>query len=102
MDVIIESFPKMIREKLKEHIKKIILFGSRARGDFNPDKSDYDFAVIVDKRTYELEDKIDDISGQLLYEYSELIGPIIWDESEWEENKKFPIGINILKEGKEL
>ena len=29
-------------------IKKIILFGSRARGDFNKD-SDWDFLVIIDK-----------------------------------------------------
>jgi predicted nucleotidyltransferase len=34
------------RKKIK--IEKIIIFGSRARGDFNKD-SDWDFLVIVDK-----------------------------------------------------
>lgn len=101
MDIIIEQFPKLLRKKLKGHIKKIILFGSKARGD-SSNRSDYDFAVIVDKRTNEIEDTVDDVSGQLLYEYSELIGPIIWDEKEWEDRKLYPIGLNIIKEGVEL
>ena len=101
MDIIIELFPKLLREKLKDHVKKIILFGSKARGDCS-NKSDYDFVVIVDKRTYEIEDIVDDISGQLLYEYSELIGPIIWDEKEWEDRQLYPIGLNIIREGVEL
>lgn len=101
MDVIIEEYPRRLREKLKDHVKKIFLFGSRARGDFTP-ASDYDFAVIVDKRNRDTENSIDEVSGEILYEYSELIGPIIWDEIEWEERKRFPIGINILKDGREL
>ena len=35
MDIVIDYFSKSIREKLKNHVKKIILFGSKARGDAN-------------------------------------------------------------------
>jgi len=30
-----------------------------------------------------------------------LVGYILWDEKEW-TRKKFPIGLNVLKEGIEL
>jgi len=41
----------VIREELEKqgfNAVKIILFGSRARGDFRPD-SDWDFLVVIDK-----------------------------------------------------
>lgn len=101
MDIIINEFSKKAKERLKEHLKKIFLFGSRARGNYW-EWSDYDFAVIVDNRTNEIEDIIDDVSGELFFNYNKLIGPIVWNEIEWEENKKYPIGINILKEGIEI
>ena len=37
-----------------EHVRKIIVYGSRARGDAGSD-SDRDVAVIVDERTPDLE-----------------------------------------------
>lgn len=49
MDKISKEFAQVVRNKLKTHLKKIILFGSRARGDFR-EGSDYDFLIIVDKR----------------------------------------------------
>ena len=42
---------KIIKAELEKrgiHLEKIILFGSRARGDFKPD-SDWDFLVVVDR-----------------------------------------------------
>ncbi len=101
MDMIIDEYPKALREKLRQRIRKVFLFGSRSRGDFT-NASDYDFAIIVDKRSKDIEDAIDEVTGDFLYRYSELIGPIIWDEFEWEERKKIPIGINILREGREV
>lgn len=102
MDIIIDQFPKLIRDRLKNHVKKIILFGSRARGNFNPEKSDYDFVLIVDERNKHVENTINEVGGSLLFEYSELVSSIVWDEKEWEDRKRYPIGINILKDGKEL
>jgi len=42
---------KIIKEELERRgirVEKIILFGSRARGDFKPD-SDWDFLVVLDR-----------------------------------------------------
>ncbi|MBI4650760.1 nucleotidyltransferase domain-containing protein [Candidatus Desantisbacteria bacterium] len=40
MDKISKEFAQSVRQKLKKHIKQIILFGSHARGDFT-EGSDY-------------------------------------------------------------
>ena len=49
MDVIAQQFAQLVRQKLKQNIKKIILFGSYARGDFT-ERSDRDVLIIVDPR----------------------------------------------------
>lgn len=96
-----KEFVKIIKKKLKNHLKKIVLFGSYARGDFRED-SDYDILVIVDKKEKLIQDIILDACVEIMNKYYELIGCIICDEKEWEIKKKFPIGLNILKEGIEL
>ena len=98
MDIVTEQFSKLLKEKLSSHIKQIFLFGSRARGD-NNEWSDYDFAIIVDKKDKYIENMIDEITGDLFYGYSKLIGPIVLDEKEWEFHKKLPIGVNIMRDG---
>jgi len=95
------EFAEIIRQKLKNHLKKIILFGSYARGDFTED-SDYDILVIVDKRKIDIQEIVLDASVEIMNKYYALIGYILCDEKEWEKKKQFPIGLNILKEGIEL
>lgn len=79
-------------------VKRVILFGSQARGD-SWEGSDYDFAVIVRKKN---ERSIKDIRGTevaFLNKFDMLSSSIIFDESEWEKHRRLPIGINILREG---
>lgn len=100
-DKISAEFAKRVRKRLKHHLKSIILFGSRARGDFH-EGSDYDFLLVVDKKKKAYDNILLNISVDFLNKYEVLIGDIICDESEWENKKRFPIGLNILKEGIEL
>ncbi len=95
------EFAEIIRQKLKNHLKKIILFGSYARGDFT-EGSDYDILVIVDEREKDIQEIVLDASVEIMNKYYALIGYILCDEKEWEKKKQFPIGLNILKEGIEL
>jgi len=95
------EFASIVKKNLANHLKKIILFGSHARGDFN-DKSDYDILVIVDRNERFIRDIVLDACVEIMDKYYELIGCIVCDEKEWELRKRFPIGINILKEGIEL
>ncbi len=100
-DKISDDFTKIIRNQLKNRLKKVVLFGSHARGDFT-EGSDYDFLVIVDEREKRIQEIVLDASVKIMNRYGELIGCIVCDETEWERKKRFPIGLNILKEGIEL
>jgi predicted nucleotidyltransferase len=100
-DVVAEQFAQLVRQKLKDHVKKIILFGSYARGDFS-ERSDRDILIIVDKRNKQTQELVLDVSVEIMNRYYALVGSIVCDEQEWENKKWFPIGLNILKEGIEL
>ncbi len=96
-----KEFARLVKNKLQSHLEKIILFGSHARGDFT-EGSDYDILVIVDKKEKYIQDVILDSCVEIMDKYYELIGCIVCDQKEWELKKRFPIGLNILKEGVEL
>ena len=98
VDKISREFANNVRNKLGNHVKEVILFGSHARGDFT-EGSDYDFLIVVDKRRETDENILLDIGVEFLDEYEALIAEIVCDEKEWEKKKHFPIGLNILKEG---
>ena len=87
------------------HVRKIILFGSYARGDFDSD-SDIDIMVLVD---YPREDignirsKMSDISFELSYDNNIEINPLIQNEdffTRW--IRSYPFYNNVVNEGVEL
>ncbi len=100
-DPIINEFSQRLRSLLGNHLKKVILFGSRARGDNNI-YSDYDFLIVVENRNSEMKEKITDICVDLLNKYDALVSFLLYSEDEWIRKKNFPIGLNIKKEGVEL
>ena len=100
-DPIVREYNRAIRRKLGARLKKAYLFGSHARGDAWQG-SDYDYALVVDYRDSELEDKILDISALILDRHDALISTQIFTEQEWQLENKLPLGINILKEGIEF
>lgn len=97
-DPLIHFFSNNMKASLNEHLMALILFGSRARGDAR-EHSDYDFLVIVDKKTKEIKEKIIDVEVDTLNEFDKLTSSLVWEESEWSLKKRFPIGRNILKDG---
>lgn len=101
VDKIAVEFTEIIRNKLRDRLKKIVLFGSHARGDFT-EGSDFDVLIVVDKRGKRIQEVVLDSCVEIMNKYYALIGCIVCDEKEWERKKKFPIGFNILKEGIEL
>ncbi len=50
------------------HIRKVIAFGSRVRGRGGQD-SDLDLLILVDRKTPELESKIEDIAYQVMWDH---------------------------------
>ncbi len=97
-DKVTKELARALREKLGEEVRGIILFGSRARGDFYPD-SDYDVIVLVQKKTEELRDKIDEIAWQIGWENEALITIFVYEKARFENDKYEPLFMNVRKEG---
>jgi len=91
-----DKIKEIITEALKDYnIEKIILFGSRARGDYYED-SDYDILVILND---ELErDKINELSSAIRKNIAELLIPvdILIRSNSYVEYMKNKIG-NVIK-----
>lgn len=101
MEQIIEEFGRLVRKKVGGHVRKVVLFGSHARGTATPD-SDYDFLIVADNASREIRDAVVSAAVEILDRYNSLIGAVVCDEQQWEEKKRFPIGLNILSEGIEI
>lgn len=99
LDKEIESITNQIVKKYKP--AKIILFGSAARGDFDPQKSDLDFFVVKDDRRKKFK------RMQTLYQLVQKNLPadfIVYTPKEVAERSKLgdPFILSILREGKIL
>ncbi len=97
-DPVTDYFIDRIKQVLSDHIKAIILFGSRARQDAN-EHSDYDFLLIVESKNKELKKKIVNIEADIMDKFEKLVSSLIWEEKDWAVKKLYPIGKNITRDG---
>jgi len=65
---IISDLKSRLPVQLVNHIKKIIVFGSRALEEGSPD-SDLDIAILVDNKTIEIEKTLDDIAYRVMWDH---------------------------------
>jgi len=93
----IDEFVKALNELLGERVKRIILFGSVARGDFD-EESDIDLLVVGDVRV----EDVSRITSRILVEYGEVISAIVRTEDEMKDRKSFSFYKTVLKEGVEI
>lgn len=68
----IELFARSIKERLGDRLIRVVLFGSRARGDAQED-SDYDCLIITREMTREVKDLVDDAAGEALLQTGAVI-----------------------------
>jgi uncharacterized protein len=90
-------FSSRLREKVPG-LRRVILFGSRARGDAR-EGSDYDFAVILETKNAKTIRAVRGAEVDFLDKYDTLSSSIIFNAAEWERHKNLPIGLNIAREG---
>ena len=88
---------KEFAEKIKsDKIKKIILFGSVARGD---DSEDSDIDILIVSNEWEsIDSKITDEIFNIVLKYNELISAHIISEKQYNETKDFTFLTNVLKD----
>lgn len=98
-----ESIIKAIGDKARALTpagSKIILFGSRARGDARQD-SDWDILILLDKERISLKD-YDAYSyplRELGWELGENINAILSTKQDWQRNIASPLHYNVENEG---
>jgi len=93
-----------LKESLKlslgDSLIKMVLFGSRARGDYDED-SDIDIAIIVRSISKELRNKIFNQVAEIELKYLRSISSIIFSETEFNrlKERERKVALDIESEG---
>ena len=98
-DPVIRKFLRQIAP-VRRRIEKLILFGSRARGD-DKHYSDYDILVVLAEKDRPLIDALYDATMEVLYQTHRLISLKIYRKADFDRFAALPtpfIG-NVLREG---
>ena len=94
----LESFVRILKGSYGDRIRKIILFGSVAKGEAEED-SDIDVLIVANEVSQK---EISRISLQILMKCGEVISSIVEDEQQFEKNKDYTFHQIVLKEGVEI
>lgn len=105
LDIILQAVVKAYKVVYGEHIIRIVLYGSYARGDYQKD-SDIDIAAIVQGERPVLQEGLKhvwEISSDLELEYGIIVSPTVIPYEEFEKYKNdMPYYRNIQKEGVDI
>jgi predicted nucleotidyltransferase len=97
-DPVLRFFKEAAINKLGGHLRQVLLFGSRARGDATA-TSDYDLLVIVDQVDSTVTSGIDAIAGQALVEHGAVLSAFPVSDRDRIRRKFSPMLINAAREG---
>lgn len=99
---LIIEFKNRLSSDLKAHLKQIIIYGSRAKGNA-PDDSDLDVIALVEKKTSAIESALNDLMYQVMWDHDfrPIISLKVFGESEFNDalKKGFSFYRNVEKEG---
>lgn len=102
INITIAEFVNEVKKILGNHLKKIILYGSYARGDYNK-SSDIDIMILTDLSYEEIEkyrDDVSDISFDIELEKGIIISPVIKNIDKYNARVNVvPFYTNVEKEG---
>lgn len=102
LEGLLQEYRSKLQNVSEEHIKKVILYGSYARGDFQRD-SDIDIMVLVDldeKSLKSCEDKIYDLTYDFNLEHDTEIMPVVQNVDHFNYWKKaYMFYKNVEEEG---
>ncbi len=97
-EMIIQRMKESIISALGGRIKKVLLYGSVARGD-NTAESDVDCILIVDDIDTHVNDAIDEFSANMLINYSTVFSIVPVKEENFDNWKYNPLFINVNRDG---
>ena len=99
---IIETLKETVRRVVPPDVK-VILFGSRARGNARED-SDWDLLFLFEKERVSMED-----FNNVVYPFFEMgtdmgamVSPVVYARPQWEKSSFTPFYHNVMEEGVQL
>jgi len=97
---IVKEFKRKIAELYGQRLKKVVLYGSYARGQANDEHSDIDLAVVLAGSVDPCQeiDRMADIFTDLNLEHNVLIAVYPVSESDFDKIES-PLLINVRREG---
>ena len=99
----LEDYLIQLRARFGEHIRHVILYGSRARlsGD---QESDLDVLIVIDREDWLLANEVADQAFGPSLQHGVLISPQVWSEDHFQAHRRFGLLIyrNIERDGIEL
>jgi predicted nucleotidyltransferase len=99
---LVSEFKRRLSSDLERRLRKLIVFGSRVKGEATED-SDLDIIALIDEKTPEIEKKLEDIAYQVMWDHDfrPIISLKVFTESHFYSalNKGFSFYRNVEKEG---
>jgi predicted nucleotidyltransferase len=101
-DPVLKRFHAAVSEIYGDRLERVVLYGSRARGDARPD-SDYDVAVFLRGMTDRIADlyRLADLSTALLEEGDEFVHAMAYPAGSYDD-PRMPLMYAIRAEGIDL
>ncbi|RJP22945.1 MAG: nucleotidyltransferase domain-containing protein [Candidatus Omnitrophota bacterium] len=97
--LIVNKFKSLLQEQLPVH--EVILFGSRARGNADPE-SDMDVLVVLaDKYTVKERRKVSICAWEAGFEHGIVVAPVVYSQDEWDNGPErySPFVRTVMAEG---
>ncbi len=84
----VRAFAQKVKQFLGPSLVEMRLFGSKVRGDFDPE-SDIDILLLIELEDWKLREEITRIAADTNLEYGCNISPVIYTRREHERNRYF-------------
>lgn len=97
----LQEFVAYLQKHLPNKVKRVALFGSKARGDSGQD-SDLDVLVILRDEDRQLRREILLQAARLSLKYDVLLSPRVIGEERWEQMRGFSLYQNVQREAMSL
>ncbi|PKO22828.1 MAG: hypothetical protein CVU38_07425 [Chloroflexi bacterium HGW-Chloroflexi-1] len=97
------AFVANLCQEYGDRLVHVVLFGSKARGDFDPE-SDLDVLVVLNDGDWRLRDAVALVAFDPMLEYGVILSPLVVDAADytWWQDHHAPIYRHISAEGVEL
>jgi len=96
----VESYVEALRRELDGKVLLLLLFGSKARGDSDPD-SDIDFLMVTEPDPHEVRDEVIRLESEVMTEHSVELNTLFFSRERWADfaSRRAAFWQNAQREG---